>query len=154
LAFDIRRGDFSDPQVIALLRYHFEQNRANSPPDSCHVLDLSAMQVPEIAFFTLWEGVELLGMGALKRLSAAEGELKSMRTKPSALRRGVAGAILRHLIAEAGRSGFESLWLETGSYDYFAPARALYARHGFVECAPFGDYQHDPNSAFMMRALG
>lgn len=153
MAFEIRRGDFSDPQVIALLRYHYEQNRANSPPDSCHVLDLTAMQTPDIAFFTAWESEELLGMGAIKRLNAADGELKSMRTLPKALRRGVAGSILRHLIAEGRRMNLKSLWLETGSYDYFLPARALYARHGFVECAPFGEYRPDPNSTFMMLEL-
>jgi putative acetyltransferase len=43
--------------------------------------------------------------------------------------------------------------LETGSWPYFDPARALYTRHGFVECAPFGDYRLDPNSTFMTLAL-
>jgi putative acetyltransferase len=153
MAFKIRRGDFSDPQVIALLRYHYEQNRANSPEGSCHVLDLTAMQVPEIAFFTAWEGEELLGMGAIKRLNAADGELKSMRTLPAVLRRGVASAIVLCLIDEARENGLTRLYLETGSYDYFAPARELYARHGFVECGPFGDYQPDPNATFMVRQL-
>jgi putative acetyltransferase len=157
MAFDIRSGDFSDPQVIALLRYHYEENHANSPPDSCHVLDISAMQMPEIAFFTLWESNELLGMGALKQLNAAEGELKSMRTLPSALRRGVAAAIVGRLLAAAQEQGLVRLYLETGSYEYFRPARELYARYGFLECGPFGDYLPDPNSTFMMlevRATG
>lgn len=153
MAFEIKRGNFSDPQVIALLRYHYEQNRANSPEGSCHVLDLTAMQVPEIAFFTAWEGEELLGMGAIKRLNAADGELKSMRTLPAALRRGVASAIVLCLIEEGRKMGLRRLSLETGSYDYFRPARELYARHGFVECGPFGDYQPDPNATFMVRQL-
>ena len=46
------------------------------------------------------------------------------------------------------------LSLETGSWDYFRPARALYARHGFVECLPFADYAPDPNSVFMSLELG
>jgi putative acetyltransferase len=45
------------------------------------------------------------------------------------------------------------LSLETGSWAYFAPARALYARHGFVECAPYGAYKLDPNSVFMTLEL-
>ncbi|MBN8533046.1 MAG: GNAT family N-acetyltransferase [Rhizobiales bacterium] len=150
MAFDIRPGDFSDPQVIALLRYHYEQNRANSPQGSCHVLDLSAMQVPEIAFFTLWEGSGLLGMGALKQLDGGEGELKSMRTLPAAQRRGVASAIVQCLIEEGRKMGLRRLYLETGSYEYFRPARELYAKHGFVECPPFAGYLADPNSTFMM----
>jgi putative acetyltransferase len=41
------------------------------------------------------------------------------------------------------------LSLETGSWPYFQPARALYRSVGFVECPPFGEYAHDPNSVFM-----
>jgi putative acetyltransferase len=41
------------------------------------------------------------------------------------------------------------LSLETGSPAYFDAARALYARHGFVECGPFADYVLDPYSVFM-----
>jgi len=36
---------------------------------------------------------------------------------------------------------------------YFAPARALYERFGFVYCEPFGDYIPDPNSMFMTLGL-
>jgi putative acetyltransferase len=50
--------------------------------------------------------------------------------------------------------GMTRLSLETGSWAYFAPARALYARHGFVECGPFEGYREDPNSVFMTRELG
>jgi putative acetyltransferase len=41
------------------------------------------------------------------------------------------------------------LSLETGCFAYFAPAVALYRAHGFIECAPFGDYTPDPNSLFL-----
>ncbi len=82
MAFEIRPGDFADPRVIALLEHHYAENRAVSPPESCHVLDYSAMQVPEITFFTLWEGEELLGMGALKQMDAEEGEVKPCAPSP------------------------------------------------------------------------
>ncbi len=149
----IRPGDFSDARVVALLRYHFESNRAATPEGSAHVLDLSAMQVPAIAFWTVWEGEDLLGMGALKRLNAGEGEVKSMRTYEHAQRKGVANAMLAHIVEAARVGGLRRLYLETGSFEYFRPARELYARHGFSECPPFGDYRPDPNSTFMMRDL-
>ena len=57
--------------------------------------------------------------------------------------------MLRHIIGTARAGGMVRLSLETGSWDYFRPARALYARHGFVECPPFADYVLDPNSVFM-----
>ena len=49
--------------------------------------------------------------------------------------------------------GLRRLSLETGSFEYFRPAVALYAKHGFVECEPFGEYAPDPNSTFMTLAL-
>ncbi|MGL5446666.1 MAG: GNAT family N-acetyltransferase [Rhabdaerophilum sp.] len=149
----IKSGDFSDPRVTTLLRYHFEQNRAVTPEGSAHVLDLSAMQVPEISFWTIWEGQELLGMGALKRMNARDGEVKSMRTYDRAQRRGVASAMVKHIIAAAGSAGLARLFLETGSFDYFRPARELYTRHGFVECGPFEGYKPDRNSTFMVLQL-
>ncbi|MCU0820639.1 MAG: GNAT family N-acetyltransferase [Beijerinckiaceae bacterium] len=154
MAFEIRPGDFSDPRVIALLEHHYAENRAVSPPESCHVLDYSAMQVPEITFFTLWEGETLLGMGALKQMDAEEGEVKAMRTIPEAKRRGVASAVVMRVISEAKALGLKRLYLETGSFEYFRPARELYLRHGFRECPPFAGYASDPNSTFMMLDLG
>lgn len=151
--FTIRPGDFSDPRVIALLTLHFTENRAVTPAGSAHVLDLSAMQVPEISFWTIWDNDTLLGMGALKRMGAGDGEVKSMRTTNEAKRKGVASAMLRHIIDAARADGLTRLFLETGSFDYFRPARELYARHGFAECAPFAGYKPDPNSTFMMLTL-
>lgn len=90
--------------------------------------------------FTAWAGEDLLGMGALKYLGGGDGELKSMRTAPERLRSGVGAAMLAHLIAQARARGYHRLSLETGANDAFAPARAMYARSGFVSCGPFGDY--------------
>ena len=94
-----------------------------------------------------------MGFGALKQLDAAQGELKSMRTSPAYLRQGVAEALLRHLIDHARDLGLVRLSLETGSPQAFAPARQLYERYGFKECAPFGDYTEDPYSVFMTLSL-
>jgi putative acetyltransferase len=81
------------------------------------------------------------------------GEIKSMRTARAHLKKGVGTAMLRHIIAEAQRRAYTRLSLETGSMAAFAPARALYARFGFVVCEPFADYDKDPNSTFMTRTL-
>ena len=61
--------------------------------------------------------------------------------------------MLDHLIAHARTRRLSRLSLETGSMAFFLPARALYAKNGFAECAPFGDYQPDPNSVFMTREI-
>jgi len=83
------------------------------------------------------------------RVSADDGEVKSMHTAQAVRRKGVGSAMLRHIIASARARGMSRLSLETGSWDHFQPARALYARHGFVACGPFADYVLDPNSVFM-----
>ena len=149
----IAEGGLDDPRVIELLRTHLVRAAAETAPGSAHALDLSGLRAPEVTFWSAWEDGALAGVGALKQLSADHGEVKSMHTAEAARRRGVAAALLRHIIAAARSRGMSRLSLETGSWPYFAPARALYARHGFVECAPFGDYRPDPNSVFMTLAL-
>ena len=152
-AIDLRLDDLRHPAVIALLQEHLDWMHRTSPPESVHALDLGALRQPDIAFWTLWDGETLAGCGALRALDATHGEVKSMRTAQTHLRRGVAATMLEHLLAEARRRGYARLSLETGSMAYFAPAHALYARAGFRPCAPFGDYVEDPNSVFMTRAL-
>jgi len=142
-------GDLHDARVLDLLRIHLTNARAQTAPGSAHALDVAGLQAPGISFWTIWEDETLLGCGALKRLSADHGEVKSMHTAQAVRRKGVGSAMLAHIIATARSRGMSRLSLETGSWDYFVPARALYAKHGFVECAPFADYVLDPNSVFM-----
>ena len=149
----IRAGQLDHPEVIALLREHLQGMAQLSPPESIHALDLDGLRRPEISFWSAWQGDELLGCGALKQLDAEHGEIKSMRTAARHLRKGVAAAMLRHLLDEAGRRAYRRLSLETGSMEGFAPARSLYARYGFGACGPFADYVDDPNSVFMSKQL-
>lgn len=146
-------GDFSDPRVVRMLDQHVANARAQTAPGSDHALDLAGLQSADITFWTAWDAETLLGMAALKRLGGGHGEVKSMYTAPDVRRRGIASALLTHVIAFAAQQGLSRLSLETGSWSYFAPAQALYRRHGFVECAPFGDYGEDPNSVFMTLPL-
>ncbi|CAN7294395.1 GNAT family N-acetyltransferase [Pseudoxanthomonas sp. LjRoot168] len=150
---DIRLDDLRHPDVIALLQEHLDWMHRTSPPESVHALDLDGLRGDGISFWAAWDGEVLAGCGALRQLDAGHGEVKSMRTARHHLRRGVAQRILDHIVGEARRRGYSRLSLETGSMAYFAPARALYARAGFIPCAPFGDYAEDPNSVFMTRML-
>jgi putative acetyltransferase len=145
----IVEGDLSDPRVIGLLEMHLTTARAQTAPGSAHALELTGLQSPDIRFWTSWNDDTLVGMGALKWLAGDHGEIKSMHTAGFARRKGVGSTMLRHIIATARANGLTRLSLETGSWDYFEPARSLYRRHGFVECPPFADYVADPNSVFM-----
>ncbi len=139
--------------VQELLAEHLADMYATSPPESVHALDPSALAGPGISFWTAREDFRLLGCAALKRLAPGEGEIKSMRTSAPARGRGVASALLRHLLAEARTGGYRRLFLETGSQEFFATARRLYQRHGFAVCPPFAGYLPDPNSVFMTLSL-
>jgi putative acetyltransferase len=149
----IRVDDLCGPEVRVLLEEHLADMAQLSPPESVHALNLDALRTPEIAFWTVWSGNELLGCGALKELNPEHGEIKSMRTSNAHRRKGVARAMLNHIIEEARRRTYARLSLETGSVQAFAPAQSLYASFGFAYCSPFADYIEDPNSVFMTRAL-
>jgi putative acetyltransferase len=142
-------GDLDDPRIMALLHTHVTTARAETARGSAHALDVTGLQSPDISFWAIWDRDELLGVGALRRLTPDHGEIKSMHTTQSARRRGAGSAMLHHLIDTARAGGLSRLSLETGAWDYFIPARTFYKRHGFVECPPFGDYAADPNSVFM-----
>jgi putative acetyltransferase len=133
-------GGLDDRQVVDLLRDHVAAAYANSPADKTHVLDLSSLRDPAVAFWSVWDGDALAGMGALKTLEAGHPEIKSMRVAPTHLRRGVGAAIVAHLLDEARRRGLTRVSLETGGNDAFAAARAMYERAGFMPCDPFADY--------------
>lgn len=141
--------DLTGDGVVTLLEEHLADMYANSPPESVHALDVSALKHASITFWCASEDGEALGCIALKDLGEKHGEIKSMRTTARARNKGVGAALLAHLLKEAKRRGFEQLSLETGSMDFFKPAHRLYEKYGFTECGPFSDYQLDPLSKFM-----
>ncbi len=138
-----------DEGVRRLLEEHLADMYASSPAESVHALDPEALRDPAITFFAAFDDGMVIATGAIKALSDGEAELKSMRTTEAARGRGVGQRMLDHLVAEARARGYRALRLETGTQEYFAPARRLYARRGFVEGPPFADYVLDPNSVFM-----
>ena len=145
----ITEGGLDEPDVIALLGEHLRGMADHSPPESIHALDIEGLKAPDITFWTMRDGKELLGCIALKQLDAKHGEIKSMRTASRHMRKGVAAALLQHLLAEARRRSCKRLSLETGSGPGFDAAHALYRKFGFEYCGPFANYRDDPFSRFM-----
>ena len=145
--------DLTRPEVVALLEEHLADMYAVSPPESVHALDLDALRGPDVAFWSAWEGSTLVGCGALKDHGDGALELKSMRTAASGRGRGVGSAVLGFLLDQARSRRADRILLETGSEDYFTPARRLYARHGFEVRGPFADYIDDPLSVYMELVL-
>lgn len=146
---EIREDDLRGPEILALLDAHLAHMRAISPPDSVHALDLDGLRRPDVTFWTIWDGETLAGCGALKEMGPGHGEIKSMHTAAAHRGRGVARALVTHIIATARGRGYQRLSLETGSTEQFEAARALYVGFGFMPTGPFADYVLDPHSAFM-----
>jgi putative acetyltransferase len=140
---EIIEGGLDRDDVRALLEHHVATARAETARGSAHALNLAGLQSPDIRFWCVRDGEGLLGVGALRALTARHGEIKSMHTAERARRRGVGRLLVNHIIDEARAMGMTRLSLETGSWDYFVPARSLYKSLGFAACPPFGDYRED-----------
>lgn len=145
----IREADLSSEAVRALLALHLAGMHASSPPGHVFALGLFGLQAPGVTVWAAWDGEALAGIGALKELGDRTGEVKSMRTHPDHLRKGVGAAILERIIAEARARGLARLSLETGSGPAFEPALALYRKRGFVDGEAFGDYVRSDFNQFL-----
>jgi putative acetyltransferase len=146
---EIREDDLSGEAVRELLRLHLRGMHASSPPGSVFALDLSGLTAPGVTVWSAWVSATVVGIAALKDLGDRAGELKSMRTHPDFLRRGVAAALLAHIIAVARSRGMRRLSLETGSGPAFAAALALYRGRGFINGEPFAEYRRDEFNQFL-----
>lgn len=136
-----------------LVNTHTDFCDGTAPAESCHRLPVSRLFTPDITVWVVHEDEALIGMGAMKQLDACNAEIKSMHTRAIARGKGTAAKLLDTIERTARAKGLKALWLETGVHPDFTAARALYQRHGFTECAPFGDYVLDPHSVFMTKSL-
>ena len=141
------------PQVSQLLEVHLSELALESPAESMHALAIDELRDELITVWSAWDGDEmtgrLMGIGALKELSATHGEIKSMRAAAEFQRCGVATGLLEQIMTTARQRKYKQLSLETGVVPSFKPAHTLYTRFGFKHCAPFADYKEDPHSLFM-----
>ena len=150
---EIKIDDLSGSEIAEFLEEHIREMKSVSPPESKHALDLAGLRKPQITFWTVWDSSCLIGCGAMKELDASHAEIKSMRTTTSYRGKGVASMLLQHILNEAKLRGYRRISLETGSMPFFEPARNLYAKYGFKNCAPFSKYKEAPNSVFMTKDL-
>ncbi len=149
----IREDDLTSPQTLALLALHLGGMADSSPPGHSFALDVSGLKAPGVTLWSAWDGEQIAGIGALKALGDGGAELKSMRTHPDHLRKGVGAAILDHILAEARRRSVRRILLETGSGEAFEPTLELYRRRGFTSCGAFGDYVASAFNQFMQLEL-
>jgi len=147
-------GNFDNIKVHDLLVRHFIELRSVSPESSTHVLDIAGLKVSSIKFWSLWEGEELMGVGALKFLNNFHGEFKSIRVNDKFRNKGYGLQVINHLINEARKLSIKQLSLETGAGNFFQNARELFTKCGFKSCEPFSHYKKDANSVYMSMLIG
>lgn len=140
--------------LALLMARHTADMHADTPPESIHMMDAAELAVPEVSFYVMRLDGAPVAMGAFKVFAPDQAEIKSMHVLLEHRGGGLSRQMLDHLMAEAVKAGITRLSLETGSQAMFEPARQLYLRAGFTECAPFATYRLDPNSVYMTRALG
>ncbi|MFF2052047.1 GNAT family N-acetyltransferase [Leifsonia sp. NPDC058194] len=154
MSFTITSADFGSTALRDFLQAHLDDMEPTAPPESRHALDLEGLQRPGVRVWTAIDGDAVIGTAALAPIEDGWEELKSMRTAPERRGEGIAARLLVHVLVDAQDRDVQRVSLETGSQEFFAPARRLYAQAGFAECEPFASYLPDPNSVFMTRPLG
>ena len=150
---NISIDDLSGEKIRIFLEEHMDDMRSTSPPESVHALDLNGLKNPDVTFWSVTDRNEIVACGAIKKLNAKHAEIKSMRVSEQYRGRGVASKLLSHMLFEAGKMGLSKVSLETGSMEFFEPAKKLYEKYGFKYCSPFASYTEDPNSVFMSLEL-
>lgn len=150
---EIKIDDLNGPEIATVLQRHLDHMYSITPADSVYALDIGALRVPEIVFWSAWIEGQIAGCIALKDHGNGLGEIKSMHTIAEMRGQGIARQLVEHLISHAREQGFDRLSLETGKTEHFTPAQNLYAGFGFSNTGPFADYGPDPHSQFMSLAL-
>ncbi|SHG87579.1 GNAT family N-acetyltransferase [Cognatishimia maritima] len=146
----VTRGDPRAPEATALLQQSHALMQELFDPEDNHFLEIDALCAPHIHFFVGHTFGKIMGCAALANMGDY-GEIKSMFVDPDARGTGLADALMSALIEDAEAQGLPVLKLETG--DLLKAAHRLYARQGFMECEPFGDYTANKSSIFMTKTL-
>lgn len=139
------------PDVLQLIDDLDAYQKPLYPPESHHGIDLPALLASNVLFAVMRtaSGVAV-GCGAVV-LGAHHGELKRMYIQPQLRGQGAGRALLHWLEQQAAARGCRVFVLETGVRQ--EAALSLYARAGYVPCEPFDDYQPDPLSVFLRKAI-
>ncbi|MFA0809835.1 GNAT family N-acetyltransferase [Microbulbifer epialgicus] len=153
MEISVQKDDLSDGSISKLLESHLQEMYQHSPPSSVHALPPQELKNSKITFWGARINGVLVGCGALKEISPTLGEIKSMKTNRTFLRKGIARKILEKILEEAKSRKYREVKLETGSSDVFAPAVSLYRQYDFEKCGPFSNYKEDIYSLFFSKRL-
>mgnify|MGYP001820277830 CR=1 FL=1 len=151
MSVTVETADPRAPAVAALIGESHALMRSLFPPEDNFHYGLDELSAPHITFFVARRKAETLGTAALADMGGY-GEVKQMFVVERARGTGTGAALLARIEDEARAKGLPALLLETGNR--LEAAIRLYARAGFTERGPFGDYPAARTSVFMEKRLG
>jgi putative acetyltransferase len=149
----IEQVEAASPALAEFLVAHHAELEHTAPAESRHALVFERLLAPGVRLFAGHLDGRPVATGALATVEDGHEEIKSMRTDPGLRGRGLGRTMLAFLLDDAASRGVSRISLETGSAEFFVPARALYSAAGFRECGPFGSYALDPYSTLMTLEL-
>lgn len=120
------------------------------PADQNYLLDIAALEGPDIVFMVARIGGRAVGIAALRR-HPYFGEIKRMYVSPAARGHKVGATLLTAVETQARALGYRLLKLETGTLQ--KEALNLYRRRGFAPCPAFADYPPGSANLFMEKRL-
>ncbi len=147
-AIEIKRANPKD--FVDLLNASEAYMASLYPAESNHVLDIETLCLPQMHFFGTNVGGVAKACGGFWAYSDY-AEIKRVYVDPSARGLGLGQKLMRVLEEAARAEGFKIARLETGISQ--PEALRLYEKLGYKYREPFGDYQPDPYSRFMEKAL-
>lgn len=123
------------------------------PDESNHMETQSSLLNDRTDLIGIFLEDELAAIGAVKRFRIKDsyGEIKRIYVPEKQRGKGLSKAIMSHLHQLLIQDGIPIAKLETGIYQ--PEAIGLYKSLGYRECEPFGEYQLDPLSIFMVKTL-
>jgi putative acetyltransferase len=139
------------PGVLDLLEQSDAYAQSLYPAESNHMVDLSTLEKPSVAFFVARHEGEVVGCCALVDAGDGSAEIKRMFVNPKARGLKIGRKLLETMEDHGREAGLSAIRLETGIHQ--PEAIALYRTAGYVDIGPFGAYQPDPLSLFMEKMI-
>ena len=139
--------------VGALIQLSRDYQAGLYPAESIYQEDPQALLDTDIYFIGAYLEQDLLGIGAVKRVQASPqyGEIKNLFVAPNHRGKGASRVIMSALEKHLIDNKIMLCRLETGPSQ--PESIGLYESLGYRERSAYGDYEADPLSLFMEKAL-
>lgn len=144
---DINLESPRQPEIARLMDLSNAYMASLYPAESNHLVDLEALEQPNVSFLVARNDGEIVGCCALVEAGNGTAEIKRMFVDPEARGLRIGKLMMNALVERARELELEAIRLETGISQ--PEAINLYRKAGFIEIEPFPPYKPDPLSIFM-----